>query len=71
MIHSIVDVDGVELNVFSVHFVWTPNMSVNDYQRNGARFIQDYTKDMDNVLLCGDFNTPYRSEIYDMLVEGF
>lgn len=60
------------LTVITTHFPWTPDASVSNSQREAAKNLNIYLKELgENAIIGGDFNTPYQSEIYKTLVSNW
>ena len=53
--------------VGTTHFPWTPDGSASDKQRRDMRALLAGLQDMEEFVLCGDFNAPRGGEIYEMI----
>lgn len=65
-----VGLQGERMTVFTTHFLVTPEASVTDYQLKAAYRLREYLDQYDNFILCGDMNTPFGTETYELLSEG-
>ena len=53
--------------VATTHFTWSEKGEVSDLQQKHFRELEQILDRIDPCILCGDFNTPRGSEIYDKL----
>lgn len=61
-----IDVDGLAINFFSVHFVWSLYPQVIDDQRVGAGNLMRIIAEHQPAIIGGDFNVTDESEIYQI-----
>ena len=61
-----VAVSGARFSIGTTHFPWTDNARICDFQRTACDALIDRLKGR-RLLLCGDFNAPRGTEIFNRL----
>ena len=61
-----VTVNGARFSIGTTHFPWTDNARICDFQRTACDALIDRLKGRP-LVLCGDFNAPRGTEIFDRL----
>lgn len=64
-------VNGQDFQVCTVHFTWSGEGAVSDEQRRDYAILQGFLQHFDELLLCGDLNTPRDYEIWDDLARKY
>lgn len=59
--------DDQTYKVATTHFTWSPNASVTDLQRGDLASLLPKLEPLGDIVLCGDFNAPRGTEIFDSL----
>ncbi len=67
MLSTTVTKEGRDFTIATTHFTWDPSGGVNDEQREDWKKLLEITKKYENLILCGDFNAPRGTEIFDEL----
>lgn len=65
------EVDGEVFKIFNTHFTWSGGGEVNEAQRRDYVKMKEILKSHDEVILCGDLNTPRGFEIWDDLAKTY
>lgn len=66
-----VEKEGVQFDVATTHFTWTPAGEADDQQRKDIRSMLSVLSQYDELVLCGDFNAPRGGEIFSMLTARY
>lgn len=64
-------VAGQDFQVLTVHFTWSGEGAVNEAQRRDYLELSNFMKQFDEMILCGDLNTPRGYEIWDDLAKKY
>lgn len=64
---AIVDIKGDVYKIANLHFTWAPHGIVNEVQLNDAYKVSKILEDFGQHILCGDFNTPVGSEVFEII----
>ena len=54
-----------------VHFIWTPDGQVSDFQRSCLTTLLQTLKEFPGIVFCGDFNAPRGGEIFDTIATHY
>ena len=71
MLSTTVTKDGQNFVIATTHFTWDPNGGVNDEQREDWKRLLEITRKYERLILCGDFNAPRGTEIFDEISTHF
>ncbi len=66
-----VDKNGEEFTVINTHFTWTGDGQANDEQRRDVVELLTQLKQINEFVLCGDFNAPRGREIFDQIATRY
>lgn len=64
---SNVQIDGYDFPVANTHFTWSVGGKVSQDQRHNFTKMKKILEEFDQLIFCGDFNSPRGSELYDEL----
>lgn len=64
-------VAGQDFQVLTVHFTWSGEGAVNAAQRRDYLELSSFMKQFDEMIFCGDLNTPRGYEIWDDLAKKY
>ncbi len=64
-------VDGKVFKTFNTHFTWSGGKAVNEAQRRDYVKMKEILESYDEVILCGDLNTPRGEEVWDDLAKNY
>lgn len=62
-----VQVEDVSFPVANTHFTWSVGGRITDEQRHNFRKMKTVLSEFDQLILCGDFNTPRGLDLYGQL----
>ncbi|OGV95696.1 hypothetical protein A2W24_05500 [Microgenomates group bacterium RBG_16_45_19] len=65
-----IGIGGGKLWVFTTHHTITPHAGVTEHQLQATKQVKGFLADYDEYILCGDMNTPYGNENYELLSQG-
>lgn len=57
--------------IFNTHFTWSGGREVNDAQRRDYSAMKKILNNYEEVILCGDLNTPRGEEVWDDLATTY
>lgn len=63
--------DNERFIIATTHFTWTPDGLPDEFQRTDIEKLFDILRQLEEVLLCGDFNAPRGGEIWQMLADKY
>jgi endonuclease/exonuclease/phosphatase family metal-dependent hydrolase len=63
-------VESLDLTIATTHLPVTPKATVTKRQLTAAKEVKEIVENYEEMILCGDMNTPYQSETYQVLSEG-
>lgn len=66
-----VRVDGQNFQVVTVHFTWSGGAAVNEEQNRDYAVLKTFLNKFDELILCGDLNTPRGEKIWDDLAAKY
>ena len=66
-----VKVADQEFRVATVHFTWSGEAAVNEAQKRDYVVLKTFLDRFDEMILCGDLNTPRGQEIFDDLATRY
>lgn len=64
-------IDGMPWRVSNTHFTWSPGGKVTQEQQRDLKTLLDILAQLQPDVICGDFNSPRGSEIYDTLAAEY
>lgn len=64
-------IDGLEYIIGTLHFTWSPNGKPTPIQKEHASHLFYVLDKLPEFILCGDFNSPRGSEIFDKLSQKY
>ena len=64
-------VDEKIFKIFNTHFTWSGGRAVNEAQRRDYVKMKEILESYDEVILCGDLNTPRGEEVWDDLAKNY
>lgn len=64
-------VNGQIFKVFNTHFTWSGGREVNEAQLRDYAKMKTILESNDEVILCGDLNTPRGEEVWDDLARNY
>lgn len=59
--------DIPNLIISTTHFTWAPNKNTTDQQLVNIKYLSNLTNEFDNLILCGDFNSPKNGAVFNYL----
>lgn len=62
-----IDANDALFRVAATHFPWSPMGKVTDDQRQNMADMLEILNEYNDLILCGDFNTPRGDELFDRL----
>ena len=65
------EVNGKVYKIFNTHFTWSGGREVNEAQRRDYIKMKEVLESYDEVILCGDLNTPRGEEVWDDLAKTY
>jgi endonuclease/exonuclease/phosphatase family metal-dependent hydrolase len=68
---TIINKEGFDFPVANTHFTWSVGGKITDDQRHNFAKMKKILSEFDPLILCGDFNTPRGSELYDDLSKTY
>jgi endonuclease/exonuclease/phosphatase family metal-dependent hydrolase len=71
LMYTVVDKDGTNFPIFNTHFTWSVGGQVSDEQRQNFVKMELILDEFEEVILCGDFNTPRGKELYSKLAARY
>ena len=71
VLHCGIEKAGVSFRIATTHFAWTPDGLPSDFQREDLGGILAILEQMDEFVLCGDFNAPRKGEIFGRLAARY
>jgi len=66
-----IQVNGQVFKIFNTHFTWSGGREVNEAQRRDYVKMKEILESYDEVIFCGDLNTPRGFEIWDDLAKQY
>jgi endonuclease/exonuclease/phosphatase family metal-dependent hydrolase len=66
-----VEKDNQFFRIFTTHFTWTPDGQLSQLQREHFAKMSAFLDKFDDLILCGDFNTPRGLDIWQDLSEKY
>lgn len=66
-----VEKNGVDFRITTTHFPWTPDGQADDFQRRDLRRLLGILAQLEEFVLCGDFNAPRGGEIFSELAAKY
>lgn len=67
VVSAIVELNQQPFHLATTHFTWSGGGAVTELQRSKFVALKQILANFDELILCGDFNTPRGGEIYDQL----
>lgn len=64
-------VDGQDFRIVTVHFTWSGGATINEEQSKDYAVLQTFLNKFDEMIFCGDLNTPRGEEIWDDLAKKY
>ncbi|HOZ03514.1 MAG TPA: hypothetical protein PKX78_03405 [Candidatus Woesebacteria bacterium] len=71
LLSALVNIHGQTFRLATTHFTWSGKGAVTELQRANFELLKKYLAEFNEVILCGDFNTPRGGEIYDQLAKMY
>ncbi len=62
---------GQDFQVATVHFTWSGGPVVSESQKRDYIVLKEFLSKFDELILCGDLNTPRGAEIWDDLAKTY
>ena len=66
-----VEVDEQTYQVATLHFTWSGKGNITELQQRDYLPVKQFLSKFDELILCGDFNTPRGEEIFDDLAKTY
>ena len=64
-----VEVNQQHYHLANTHFTWSKKGDISQLQRANFALLKKILSNFDEIILCGDFNTPRGGELFDQLAQ--
>lgn len=71
LLSVLLDDDGRTIRIVNTHFTWSGKGEANDLQRADIEALLGILSNLEDCVLCGDFNAPRGDEIYTKICGKF
>lgn len=71
LLHTKTDINGKTYNLINLQGVWAPDGNETEKQKEMGKIIIEYVKDLQNVIMAGDFNIREQTQTIQTLSELF